>query len=1500
VGIPVDLDLDQLRRDITQAQAEVNRLSGLNPTIGFGRLEANLRDALRGADDELDRLRNRIRELGGVSQAPDDLIQGLEQAAARASDLQRQLGQISRQRIIVSPSVELEQARRRLADLEGEFTAFSRRQFTTRVEAQAAFTVDREGLARQVNEARSAAELVGRAPILFQLDAEEAVLRRKIAEVRIELESLRNEGVELVFRAREAELTQAIESSRARLESLTNRRWTAEIQVLIDQERGRLATLEATLSRLDRTVVEPEVRTQIEDSTLQLARYTVALDKLDQRRVRTVAELSVDDARAEAAFRDFVNRQRNKVIPVSVDVDRSRLSRTVSTIGSVLGTVARGISSTIGPALTTVFDRGGQAAAIGLQAVLGGAVRSIAANVQGLSGGFRGLGGGIAMAGQAAIQLGATIVRLGAVSAALAVAGAAITAAWGAVSTAIAAIPGTIVAIGAPLGVVMLGIDGIKKAAASLKPEFDKLKTSVSATFEKGLLPVFKQLQPLFGRLTGDVNAVAQSIVALAAYMTHFIASESGIRLIQQALSNVKLMIDGMAPGLRNIVRGFLEVAAQRGAFDVLTTAVNTFGTAFQEQVTKRIGDGTLAAAFRGLEGMVAALARGFVHLVDNGLRVFAAAAPGVNDFLNSLTNFFNRFDWESLGRSVGNVFGGIADVVNRIPQGTIDAIAAAFERLGNVFQNAGFQQAMLSIISLIPRVIDYMSGLVNAFARAAEAVAGTFRVFDGFAQGLVAIVGLITGQLTLKEAIIQLDNAGVSIGEGLDNIKHAFSNWGVETGATATEAGTRIGQNLATAMRASTPEIQRVLDETKEKVRKGILSAAEVVPAGFSGVGTATAKVLEPLPRIVKGSVDTAAANAKTGAAAVPPAVGGEFAKVPPAAEAELAPLQQLEAVKRMEPQFTTAAAASMHALSVGVQSGMAEVQQQFLAGMDTVSSSINTSFGLIGQGFTIGMAGLATTVTGGMPAIQAAFNFEGIGLQVGQAFLGLVSTVTLGMTNIATTVASGMPQVLTAFTTGWDTISTSMNTSFQLILAGIGVHMTALAARVTIGFIPIQTAFTEGWNTVGIAITTSFASIVTPAITTGMTGIATTISLGFPQIQAAFTLGWQNVATSMAASFLVMSAAVTQQMATLAVGVTAGFPLIQTAFQVGWDSVSTSMNSSFQLISAGISVQMATLATAVTAGFPAIHAAFAAGWDGAATSISAAFAGVLLGAVNAGMASLAQAVSGGFPVIQSSFETGWNSVSVSMNASFQRAVADIRRHMGDIASAVRTESQQMVQAMDQAMTQITASIDRGMTAAVAAVSRGVTRMMGPLNNSIGQFRQAGVNMAQALADGLNSRAGAVEGAARRLATAAAAATRAAAGIRSPSKVFTEIGNQLGEGLALGMDRSASVVARSADRMISSVELSADKITEAFSGDQWATEFNSKIEHSFSELNPSMSNKDVVGAIRRQSGDLDQGPTLSAILATLQAMLVAQQTGGGGAALGAQRSRAAAELGAF
>jgi hypothetical protein len=142
-------------------------------------------------------------------------------------------------------------------------------------------------------------------------------------------------------------------------------------------------------------------------------------------------------------------------------------------------------------------------------------------------------------------------------------------------------------------------------------------------------------------------------------------------------------------------------------------------------------------------------------------------------------------------------------------------------------------------------------------------------------------------------------------------------------------------------------------------------------------------------------------------------------------------------------------------------------------------------------------------------------------------------------------------------------------------------------------------------------------------------------------------------------------------------------------------------------------------------------------------------------------------------------------------------------------ITSLITSTAAQWVASMTTAMDQLVQVVTAGMTNLVTAITSGMQQAVAALDAAVPLFRSAGENMGQALADGLNSKLGAVQEAAAALAQAAAAATAAAAQINSPSRVFIKLGQFIGQGLAVGLNRSHSTVQRAAKKLTAVVQSS-------------------------------------------------------------------------------------------
>ncbi|WP_051053390.1 tape measure protein [Levilactobacillus brevis] len=131
----------------------------------------------------------------------------------------------------------------------------------------------------------------------------------------------------------------------------------------------------------------------------------------------------------------------------------------------------------------------------------------------------------------------------------------------------------------------------------------------------------------------------------------------------------------------------------------------------------------------------------------------------------------------------------------------------------------------------------------------------------------------------------------------------------------------------------------------------------------------------------------------------------------------------------------------------------------------------------------------------------------------------------------------------------------------------------------------------------------------------------------------------------------------------------------------------------------------------------------------------------------------------------------------------------------------------------MRPSMAGVVSAVASGMRAAAAAARAGGAGISAAVRSSIasavaaaragiGAMRSAGSMIGAGLAAGMRSQVGEVAAAANALVAQANRAARAAASIHSPSKLFAEIGDYMGQGMALGMDGTGPLVAASGASM--------------------------------------------------------------------------------------------------
>lgn len=232
----------------------------------------------------------------------------------------------------------------------------------------------------------------------------------------------------------------------------------------------------------------------------------------------------------------------------------------------------------------------------------------------------------------------------------------------GLMSGALVALPGILSAIVAPLGAVLMGMEGIKQSLVNsgwavfdkkgkLKPgeQLAKIQDSVSKVFETGLTPVFTKLLAIIPALQEGFGAIAQGLVGMTDGFVSALTSAKGLDQIKTMFKNIGDALGQASPGIRDF-----------------TAAMLTLSTEFSKKLPG------MAQSFNNWASKVLTWVDKITTKGPDGLSQFDKAMSGLGDSLKSFGSgigdlFLKGFDWISKPENTDKVIKFINDLKTAI-----------------------------------------------------------------------------------------------------------------------------------------------------------------------------------------------------------------------------------------------------------------------------------------------------------------------------------------------------------------------------------------------------------------------------------------------------------------------------------------------------------------------------------------------------------------------------------------------------------------------------------------------------------------------------------------------------------------------------------------------------------------------------------------------------------------------------------------------------------------
>ncbi|QCG76881.1 tape measure protein [Mycobacterium phage XianYue] len=446
----------------------------------------------------------------------------------------------------------------------------------------------------------------------------------------------------------------------------------------------------------------------------------------------------------------------------------------------------------------------------------------------------------------------------------------------GLVAGLLAGLPSLMAAFGAGAGVVALGMDGIKKAAESISPVLDGVKSQVSSVFEQGLTPVMGQLGTMLQTITPGLKDVAGSLVVMAQGVTDVVTKGVGLDQINNILSKTSEFFKGLTPVISTGVQAFLTLAnAGANSFNTLLAPLQTFATGFNDMVNRVTSNGAFEGAMQGMAQVLNSVLGLFTQLMEVGLTAMGQLGGPLSSLIDGFGQAFVALmpALTSLSALLGNVLGEalkqlapiitsltpafttLANTLGTLLTGSLQALGPMLNQVA-VFLGGAIKTALDAITPMLPTLVSGFTQLATTLVSGlAPYIPQLATAFGQIVGAVLQLAPTIMSQLlpafqTLVPAIMKLVPSLVSVVQSFAAMMPTIVPV-VQIILELAGAVIQAGASIASFLISGLSRLTGILSEVISKVSEWVASWANGVQQAADYVGQ--------LPGKIKGWFDDA-----------------------------------------------------------------------------------------------------------------------------------------------------------------------------------------------------------------------------------------------------------------------------------------------------------------------------------------------------------------------------------------------------------------------------------------------------------------------------------------------------------------------------------------------------------------------------------------------------------------------------------------------------------------
>ena len=430
--------------------------------------------------------------------------------------------------------------------------------------------------------------------------------------------------------------------------------------------------------------------------------------------------------------------------------------------------------------------------------------------------------------------------------------------------------------------------------------------------------------------------------------------------------------------------------------------------------------------------------------------------------------------------------------------------------------------------------------------------------------------------------------------------------------------------------------------------------------------------------------------------------------------------------------------------------------------------------------------------------PIIESAWNAIGTYISV---VWGLIkSTIGAGLEFILGIIKAVLQIINGDWSGAWETIKETASTLWENIKNIIQQYLDGIVQIFSSIFEFLKTVWETGWN----ALITFLAPIwegIKLAVQTGIDAVTTFFQNALTNIQTAWETGWNAVLSFISPIWETISTTIITVMTAIWTYIQSAMDVISTVFSSVWEIIKATfaavlltiyglVTGNFDLVKETISNAWTIIQARTSEAWNAITTFLSGIWESIKSAVMSAWEYVKTTIQNA-IELTKQTITNVWNNIVSYLKGVLDNIKSSIMSAWENVKSTVTNAVENIKSAVVNGWNNLVSTITGAGPQIVSSVSSSFSNAISSASSFASSAVSVGRNLIMGFVNGVRNAAGALIDAVG---GAVRGAinwAKRL-----------LGVRSPSRVFRQIGEYTGEGFTIGVDGQAGAVMKSVGNM--------------------------------------------------------------------------------------------------